>query len=73
MVDLLAMIKDKWGSVENCVIALGFLDVNGIRSLRQNLIADGAAIDWQAHAELVTKAVEEADKLVNTIQRHAGS
>ena len=73
MVDLLATIKDKWGSVENCVITLGFLDVNGIRSLRRNLIAEGAAIDWQTHAELVTKAIEEADKLVNTIQCRAGS
>jgi hypothetical protein len=68
MVDLLAMIKKEWGSVDNCVISLGFLDVNGIKNLRQNLIADGVAIDWQGHAELVAKAEEEADRLVDTIQ-----
>jgi len=73
MLALLAMIKEKWGSAENCVIALGFLDAKGVESLRQNLIVDGAAINWRAHAELVTKAVEEADKLVDTIERQAGS
>ena len=73
MVDLLAMIKEKWGSVEDCVITLGLLDSDGIKSLQQNLVVDGEAIDWQAHVELVTKAVEEADKLADSIQRQVGS
>nr|UOW59930.1 SonH [Paraconiothyrium archidendri] len=69
MVDLLAWIKEQWGSVEDCVISLGLLDVNGIESLRQNLTVDGSAIDWQAHAGLVEKAVVEADELADKIQR----
>lgn len=73
MADMLAMIRGKWGSTENCVIALGFLDADGIKRLRRNLIVDGTAIDWQAHAKLVEKAVEEADKLVDTIQHHGST
>ena len=72
MVDLLAMIKEKWGSVEGFVLASGILDANGIKDFRNNLIVDGEAVGWQAHAKLVTGAVEEADKLVQTIKHQAG-
>lgn len=66
MVEFLKTIKEKWGSVDQCVVGLGLLSQEGIEQLRRNMTINDAGmseakVDWKPHAELVAKAEEEAD------------
>lgn len=70
MLGTLNKIKENWGSVEGCVLALGLLSEEGITQLRQNLIVDAASdgiIDWESHAKIVQTANTEGDKLAQRI------
>ncbi|KAI5916979.1 tyrosine phosphatase [Camillea tinctor] len=56
MLRTLAWIREKYGSVEACVIELGFLTPEGIAQLRKNLIVDaseGEVNPWEEHAKLI--------------------
>ncbi|KAI1498395.1 tyrosine phosphatase [Biscogniauxia marginata] len=56
MLRTLAWIREKYGSVEKCVIELGFLTPEGIAQLRKNLIVDASEEEvtpWQEHAKLI--------------------
>ncbi|KAI1141013.1 tyrosine phosphatase family-domain-containing protein [Hypoxylon sp. FL0543] len=57
MLGTLAMIRKKYGSVENCVVDLGLLSPEGIKQLRSNLIVDAnedEIVPWQDHAKLLS-------------------
>jgi hypothetical protein len=56
MLGTLKLIRETWGSVEECVIQLGLLPAEGVEQLRRNLIMDtssGGVVDWRQHAKLV--------------------
>ncbi|KAI1392204.1 protein-tyrosine phosphatase-like protein [Hypoxylon trugodes] len=56
MLGTLARLRETYGSVEKCVIALGLLSPDGIQQLRSNLIVDvneEAIVPWQNHAKLL--------------------
>lgn len=65
MLVTLAKIREIWGSVEQCVQALGFLTAAQIEQLRANLIVDVAPgetlIDWRSHVTLVDNAMKQSD------------
>lgn len=79
MTDLLRTIKEKWGTVDQCVIGLELIDQQGVEQLRRNLIVDAAvdaeiqAVDWQNHLQLVAKAEDEADKRIQVLVSAAQS
>ncbi|KAI0403558.1 tyrosine phosphatase [Xylaria palmicola] len=53
MLGTLARIREKWGSVEQCVLDLGILTPEGIARLRENLIVEAdedEVVRWQEHA-----------------------
>ncbi|KAM0816511.1 putative Tyrosine phosphatase [Seiridium cardinale] len=67
MIETLKKIREKWGSVEKCVVDLKFLAEDEIEYLRKNLIVDassqeGSPLDWEAHAKLVPIAEKEAEE-----------
>ncbi|OTA58634.1 tyrosine phosphatase [Hypoxylon sp. EC38] len=57
MLGTLATIREKYGSVEKCVVDLGLLSPEGIKQLRNNLIVDtdeDGVVPWQNHAKLLS-------------------
>ncbi|KAI0838080.1 tyrosine phosphatase family-domain-containing protein [Hypoxylon sp. FL0890] len=57
MLGTLATIREKYGSVEKCVVDLGLLSPEGIKQLRSNLIVDAneeEVVPWQNHAKLLS-------------------
>ncbi|KAI1078250.1 tyrosine phosphatase [Whalleya microplaca] len=55
MLGTLEKIRSVYGSVEKCVIDLGFLSKEEINQLRRNMIVDDteAPLDWEQHAKLL--------------------
>ncbi|KAH9996115.1 tyrosine phosphatase [Xylariaceae sp. FL0662B] len=55
MLGTLRKIRSEYGSVEKCVIDLGFLSEEGINQLRHNMVVDATEdpLDWEQHAKLV--------------------
>jgi hypothetical protein len=66
---LLGSIQEQWGSVEQCVVALGLIDKDGIQQLRCNMIVSdgGLQFDWKSHADLVAKAEDEAERRIEDV------
>ncbi|KAH9909276.1 tyrosine phosphatase [Xylariomycetidae sp. FL2044] len=62
MLGTLKLIREKWGSVEDCVQELGIISAEGIDRLRRNMIVDASpampAVEWEEHARLVRQAWE---------------
>jgi hypothetical protein len=53
MLGTLAHIRERYGSVEQCVIDLGILTPEGIAQLRKNLIVEvdeDEVVRWQEHS-----------------------
>lgn len=53
MLGTLAHIRERYGSVEKCVIDLGILTPEGIAQLRKNLIVEvdeDEVVRWQEHS-----------------------
>ncbi|EXL39331.1 hypothetical protein FOCG_17857 [Fusarium oxysporum f. sp. radicis-lycopersici 26381] len=75
MVDFLRIIREQWGSVDQCVIGLGLISQDGIQKLRQNMTVDAATckiqIDWQSHSKLVAEAEEDAEKRIGVVLAQA--
>ncbi|KAI3390350.1 hypothetical protein diail_10009, partial [Diaporthe ilicicola] len=74
MMELLRTIKEKWGTIDQCIVGLELMDRCDIEQLRRNLIVDKDGMqtqtpDWQSHSDLVTKAEDEADKRIQAVVR----
>ncbi|OTA95442.1 hypothetical protein M434DRAFT_209780 [Hypoxylon sp. CO27-5] len=57
MLGTLSKIREKYESVEKCVVDLGLLSPEGIKQLRNNLIVDtdeDGVVPWQNHAKLLS-------------------
>ncbi|KAI1327003.1 tyrosine phosphatase [Xylariaceae sp. FL0255] len=56
MLNTLAHLREKHGSIEQCVIDLGLLTSEGIAQLRKNLVVEadeGDAVAWEENAKLI--------------------
>lgn len=58
MLATLAMIQEKYGSVERYLVEHCRLSPSAVEQIRQNLIVDAdeatPPLDWESHAKLVT-------------------